>query len=158
MSFVHLDLCDGPPCAHCGCRDVRIMLEPRPLGPDGKDTWWPSGRAVCNHCRVQFAFRELPPEPEAAPVNEPVDVFPDPFPEQPVLPGPPESIVIPPRDTAYPVRSCPQCGSPATEVVSSGKKPPPGQPRIRYHRCRDCGERFKSVDRRHLESRLKIVS
>lgn len=148
MPFPQLKLANGPPCPHCGCRDVEITQHP----PEDKDGWWPQGRARCNHCRRQFAFKELPP-PIGQAVDEaiadmeftPADVQPD-------------TVPIPPRDTAYPVRACPECGSPETEVASSGKKPKPGDPRIRYHQCRDCKIRFKSVDRRHLKTELRVVS
>lgn len=154
MSFAPLQPADGPPCPHCGCRDVKITQHP----PEGAElpykdggSWWMQGRARCNHCRAQFAFRELPPsigqavdEATAEMKFEPADVQPD-------------TVPIPPRDTAYPVRACPECGSPHTEVASSGKKPKPGEPRVRYHKCKDCPATFKSIDRRHLETVLRVV-
>ena len=41
---------------------------------------------------------------------------------------------------------CPNCGSRATRIYRT--LPPPGEQsyRVRYHRCRACGHRFRSTD------------
>ena len=42
MSFTTLDLCDGPECPNCGCRDAEILEAPN---ADAAATgWWGSGR------------------------------------------------------------------------------------------------------------------
>ena len=142
MSYLHhLDPASGPPCTRCGCRDTTITQRP----PEGVTSWWAMGRARCNHCRNSFSFRELPLDPrEAAPV-----VASD------VVAGNGEvhaNEPATPRDTAYPVRECPECGSPNVKVVSSPKAKP-GRPKTRYHECKDCPATFKSID-----SRQRITS
>jgi len=147
MSFVMLDLANGPPCPRCGCRDVRVTQSP-PLGK----SWFMQGRATCRHCGTPFAFREFPQD-AVAPAEEETHAD-DEF-------EPASMIDIneePPRDSGYPVRECPHCGCPDTVIVSSGKRPKPGLPRIRYHRCRGCDKTFKSVDARHLTTHLRLAS
>jgi hypothetical protein len=104
-----------------------------------------TGMARCGHCRLVFSFglRELPAiSPDASDAElddmefEAADI------------APVESEPV--RDAAYPVRQCPECGSPETKVTSSGKKPENGSPRIRYHQCLACQINFKSIDSRHL--------
>ena len=135
MGFNDLELANGPPCPHCGCRDVRITKE-----PSSEASWWGDGRAICGHCRKQFAFRKLPGELIPAVDHEEVETY-----------------QLPARDSAYPVRECPECGSPNV-LVKSSPKPKPGRPKIRYHECRDCPAKFKSIDRRHLKPALRVVS
>lgn len=129
-----LQLADGPPCPRCGCRDSRVLQMPV-VDPT---SWYArataTGRARCGHCGLTFAFRELPapirpPESEAADVDDPPAAAP------------------PPKDTAYPVRACPECGSPDVRVKSSPRAKP-GAPKIRYHECAACLACFKSIDRR----------
>ncbi|KKM81985.1 hypothetical protein LCGC14_1324130 [marine sediment metagenome] len=147
MSFVPLEIANGPECPACGCRDAEILQPPVPVDDESKG-WFErmdgGGRARCGHCGNVFAFAVLP-APIAAPAVvdealgqmefEPADV-------QPVDPPPK------PRDTAYPVRECPQCGSPKTRTYRTMKEVP-GIPRIRYHRCPECRATFKSSDSRH---------
>lgn len=151
MTFLTLEPANGPSCPKCGCRDVRILQYPPEPGPDGKSqSWWAQGRARCRHCGLSFAFRELPEPLGAGVVNSPEDIEPDEL----------ETTEIRTRDVAYPVRQCPECGSPNTYVVSSGKKPAPDRPRIRHHRCKDCPAKFKSVDCRHIKGAnpLRLIS
>ncbi len=143
MSFAPLQLVDGPACPSCGSQDAEILQRPSDL-PEGVTTWWEQGRARCRHCGNQFAFRELP-EPIAAPavVDEAMEAMDfEPADVQPV--DPPAK----PRDTAYPVRECPHCGSADTGVYKPMRKKP-DVPQIRYHRCGDCQKTFKSIDSRH---------
>lgn len=48
----------------------------------------------------------------------------------------PEGVIF------YPVR-CPDCESDRVKCYSSE---PPGPNRVRYHLCRACGKRFKSIE------------
>lgn len=128
-----LQLADGPQCPRCGCRDSRILQMPT-VDPT---SWYArataTGRARCNHCGQVFTFRGLDPKAVGA-VMAAVD-------------DPPAAAAPPPKDTAYPVRACPECGSPDVRVTSS-PKPKPGSPKIRYHECAACLAGFKSVDTR----------
>lgn len=65
--MINLDLCEGPECPNCGCRDTQILRQPREPAepdPDGQGVWFSSGQARCKVCRTQFAFR-LTHQPEA---------------------------------------------------------------------------------------------
>lgn len=131
MTFApSLQLANGPACPRCGCRDSRILQT-----PVADPTIWYArtlGRARCGHCGLVFAFRGLDPQAVDA-VMAAVD-------------DPPAAVPTP-KDTAYPVRACPECGSPDVRVTSS-PKPKPGSPKIRYHECANCLAGFKSVDTR----------
>ena len=134
MTFVpSLQLTDGPACPRCGCRDSRILQMPT-VDPT---SWYArataTGRARCNHCGLVFAFRGLDPQAVDAVMASVDDLQ--------------AAAAPPPKDTAYPVRACPECGSPDVRVKSS-PKPKPGSPKIRYHECANCLTCFKSVDRR----------
>jgi hypothetical protein len=98
------------------------------------------GLAKCGHCRKVFGFHAKPAEQLQRQVVEDDEDAAD--------IAPPELDLV--RDAAYPVRQCPECGSPETRVTSSGKKPVNGSPRIRYHQCLACQINFKSIDSRHL--------
>jgi len=139
-SYLRLEPACGPECPRCGCRDAEILQRPISSEMDAdpkRRPWWPTGKARCRHCGMQFAFREIPAPPQP-----------------PELPAYPEPATDPPADgphhQPYPVRACPECGSPSV-VVTSSPRPRPGQPRIRHHRCKDCAATFKSVDDRQLE-------
>lgn len=128
-----LNRCAGPPCPRCGCQDVRILQMPQSDG----NTWYPSGRATCNHCHTRFAFRrrdpsqpqqiedpkptELPPVAvqEFGPMSTRVDV------------GPPSVSIA-----TDPTR-CPVCGATAKAYSTKG--------RTQYRKCPDCGKRFKTL-------------
>lgn len=149
MSFAPLQLANGPECPRCGCRDSSILRAPAPVLDDGEEKWhWGTGggSARCKHCGNQFSFREIPAP--IVPIADPVAVdeamgemeFDD---ADRIL-----HEVVKPRDTAYPVRECPECGSPSTKVYRTMKEID-GVPRLRYHRCLGCHETFKSADSRH---------
>jgi ribosomal protein S27E len=120
MTWIGLERCTGPACPRCGCQDAEILKRPDPEST----TWWASGRARCNHCRREFAFKEIPAE--AADFVEGSS-----SPEE----SRPSDMGVP----FIPVR-CPDCHS--TDVpVTSSRRP------IRWHKCRVCGKTFKSVER-----------
>jgi hypothetical protein len=81
---IGLDLCNGPPCPRCGCRDTEL-LEPPPARRQ-RGGWWtgvpdpgwlaqvaaktpvptdltPIERFVCRHCRLGFHARRVPDPP-----------------------------------------------------------------------------------------------
>lgn len=107
-----LEKCSGPPCPRCGCQDVRILQEPPPEQSQGPATWWAAGRAVCNHCRTKFAFRERPPE-ELDP------------------PDPLETVALP--EPEPPATKCPKCGGRYHAYRTIGQ--------VQYRKCKDCGHR-----------------
>jgi Zn finger protein HypA/HybF involved in hydrogenase expression len=149
-----LDLCQGPPCPRCGCRDCTVSQWPPDRGPNDKPTWFAQGRAKCRHCGMPFTFREVP-DAMAPPIGEEADYSSGDSDAADIDDY--QSTPMPPRDTAYPVRACPECGSPEVKVESSPKAKA-GAAKIRYHICRDCHAKFKSIDRRHLTTPLRIVS
>jgi hypothetical protein len=116
-----LEKCDGPACPRCGCKDAKILAEPRPVAPpeafNGLETsrqapahWWPTGRARCNHCRLGFSFREL---------AQPVEVEED-LPEE-----------IEPQTAAPAVLTrCPKCNGRFHVYRTKGS--------IQYRKCKDC--------------------
>jgi ribosomal protein S27E len=104
-------------CKECGCLDVEVEHEPTP------GEWFPSGRARCNACGSHFVFRA--PEPG----KEPAEEFGD---AARYLNGRGGAVIY------RPVR-CPKCRS--TDVLVQHTEAP-----VRYHRCRNCGETFKSVE------------
>jgi ribosomal protein S27E len=118
MSWHGLERCTGPACPHCGCQDAEILRQPNP----DTASWWADGRARCNHCGREFAFKELPQD--NAEISEDTSEI-----ERPADLGVP----------FIPVR-CPDCRSDDV-VVTSTRRP------IRWHRCRKCGARFKSVEK-----------
>lgn len=144
MSYVRLEAANGPECPHCGCRDARILREPNP----DQEGWWAGGKARCKNCGRVFAFRKVPrrefSELEPEPVPPDVEAEPTMEPET-------ESMAMPlsaeNRDTAYPVRACPECESPDV-LVKSSPRAKPGDPKLRYHICKACHATFKSIDSR----------
>ena len=133
MSFARLDLCDGPMCPMCGCKDARILEEPT------EGSWWPSGKAACKHCGRRFAFR-LKQSGESAgdQATAPLSVS---EPEIGLAGNDGESIepFDPDRPVPYETTRCPFCGSRDTKITSTRR------PR-RFHKCRGCGESFQSVE------------
>jgi ribosomal protein S27E len=106
-------------CKDCGCLDVEV--EKLPVANE----WFPTGRAHCNFCGVTFAFR-CPPTDD----KEPEEEFGD------------ACQYVEGRDGAVvyrPVR-CPECRSIDVPVTHTAVP-------IRYHKCRSCGETFKSVEK-----------
>jgi len=149
-----LDLCHGPPCPRCGCRDCIVSQWPPDLGPNDKPTWFEQGRAKCRHCGLPFTFREVP-DAMSPPIGEEADYSSGDFDAADIDDY--QSTPMPPRDVAYPVRACPECGSPNV-IVYRTMKLLPDIPRCRYHRCRDCKASFPSYDSRHIKTPLRIIS
>ena len=59
-ALFRLDLCEGPECPRCHCQDTAILrtpAEPVDVNPDAVGVWFSDGRAKCNHCGTEFAFR-----------------------------------------------------------------------------------------------------
>jgi transcription elongation factor Elf1 len=141
-----LQLSNGPECPRCGCRESEIT---RPIiAFDGWFARQNSGQACCGHCGLLFSFSAEEAEP-STPIAVPETV-------DEALEGmecdDADRImqeVTKPRDTAYPVRGCPECGE-ADILVYRTMQKVDGVPRVRYHRCRACGETFKSADSRHF--------
>ncbi len=109
-----LEICKGPECPHCGCRDSEILKEPA-----GGRSWFNSGRARCRHCGMEFSFQELPPEPEPAPIVEPE-----------------QTVPIQIAERTIPAPKCPDCGG-EMRVTSTRKA-------VRYHKCDACGRTMKT--------------
>lgn len=108
---------------------------------------------------MPFTFRDRPSS-TFAPTTELVNI--DDHASDEFEPADPESIGYATQqsekqDLAYPVRVCPQCGSPEIKVYRTMEEKS-DIPRMRYHRCLDCKLRFKSHDSRHIKRPLRIVS
>lgn len=147
-----LERCNGPACPRCGCQDADVLVQPasdaqlRSLHPKlvetyGTASWFSGGNARCKHCGLRFNFRALPEPPEEpeepeVPAASPADPL-----AGIVLAGTAPASVpqgIPPPIT-YPVEACPGCQSPDVRVTTS-------RGRVRHHKCRACGAKFKSVE------------
>ena len=119
-----LDLCNGPACSFCGCRDAEILSTPH------GDSWWDAGRARCRHCGREYAFRELPPEPPP---------YVPPIVERPVpaegLSCTAPILVQSAAARVLPNVKCSKCGSPM-KVASTLKT-------IRKYKCPQCGATAK---------------
>lgn len=122
-----LDPCPGPDCPDCGCNDVRVIAPPSP------GSWFArAGRAKCKHCGRVFAVQPPSEQNNPRPTLEPEPM--------PVLTCPPP--ITTPIDGAgvvYHILRCPGCRSDDVQTTST-RRP------IRYHKCRACGETFKSVE------------
>lgn len=81
--------------------------------------WFPTGRARCNECGSHFTFRAPERREQEA--------------EDRYVEGRGGAVIY------RPVR-CPTCKSADVPVQHS-------EPPVRYHRCRNCGETFKSVEK-----------
>lgn len=80
----------------------------------------------CDHCGHQWR--------QYAPVAETQPAISEPKTQNLYQPAPRPATVYRPASRAC----CPECGSNKTRTTST-------RGRVRYHRCRDCGNRFKSV-------------
>lgn len=80
--------------------------------------WFPSGLARCNECGSTWSFRQPDKEQEAKAED-----------------GEPRGAAV----LYHPVK-CPVCQS--TDVPVQHSQLP-----VRYHKCRSCGEPFKSVEK-----------
>ncbi len=121
----YLDQADGPECPYCGCNDTTITQRP-PAGEKGVDWWFGFGQAKCNFCGRSFSVKELPPEsePELPPARE-----------------------EPPSSVPFVSVRCPACKSTNTIVTKSPKPMPEGTIKFRYHKCRACGNKFRSHEK-----------
>lgn len=82
---------NGPPCTNCGCRDCKILQESAEVGEESlvvggnpetadrwqRSAWWGSGRARCNHCRTEFAYREVKTNAESSSVDAAKTICPE---------------------------------------------------------------------------------
>ena len=120
-----LERCDGPECPVCGCLDTVPCL--------ARNRWGGGSvaRFRCRNCGK--VFRQGPrwngqdrqDQQEKATAEEP-----EPPANREVSPG---GAVI------YRAVHCPQCGS-ADVKITSTRRP------VRHHKCKACGEAFKSVE------------
>jgi hypothetical protein len=111
-------------CTHCGCADVAVERPPVP------GHWaLATGRGRCNCCQSVFSFKEPEDGPEDGQGldNDLADLS--------GLGGDQgrNGVIF------QPVR-CPSCRS--QDVPVQHTRLP-----VRYHRCRSCGETFKSVEK-----------
>ena len=100
------------------CGSLDVEVDHAPAAGE----WFPTGRARCNDCGNRFLFRA----PAKAKEQEREDLA-------RYVEGRGGAVVY------RPVR-CPTCRS--TDVPVQHSEPP-----VRYHRCRNCGETFKSVEK-----------
>lgn len=118
MPFINLNPCDGAECPECGCTDTEIKSL--------RGRWGATFRQwLCLHCGKKFAA----PEPDKSkPSVEPKHHVVDP--DRPAM-------------VIYPLIRCPVdqggCGSTNTKVTST-RRPK------RHHKCKDCGNTFKSME------------
>jgi DNA-directed RNA polymerase subunit M/transcription elongation factor TFIIS len=130
--MMDLDLANGPTCPRCGCTDTEVRR-----APSQQRSWYGSGLARCRHCGQGFHFGHQASGPPLT------------------TQAPPLESQQPPSDSSReqngngpvyfrPVK-CPECGSKETKVY---KKMPtkPDTPTVRYHKCKNCGASFKSVE------------
>ena len=121
--MIRPELCAGPACPYCGCRDVQIPQQAL------SGSWYASGGAVCNHCRRRFAFTPMQQQ-----AHEPI-VYQEPTP-----------VVTRSDHVEDPVLRCPKCGAKAGRKGQKGPTVERSMGKIRYHSC-PCGHRFKTVER-----------
>lgn len=119
MTWTTLDKCDGPECPHCGCTDTEKR--------DFVGRWGQSlTRWQCQHCGSTFTVPEPKPKPEASNGKR-----------HHVIDETQPGLIV------YPLIRCPVdqggCGSGNTKVASTRR------PR-RWHKCKDCGQTFESVE------------
>lgn len=128
MTFDRMSRPNGPECRFCGCNDTEVIERP-PAGELGVDRWFGGfGKARCNFCQRVFNIKEQPAPPESA------------------APEPPAADDLP-GSVPYLTTRCPACNSPNVRKTSSPKAPDGSRYKIRYHRCVECGHRFRSHQR-----------
>lgn len=133
-----LKLCNGPACPYCGCRDARILVEPKTHL--GSASWFGAGKARCNHCGKPFSFREMPSVQRETivpaylnPYGDELQVeVPDPEQHGAAVDHAPER---PPKH--FPGNRCPKCGG--IERVTSTR------PLYRWKKCVECGNTRKDM-------------
>ncbi len=119
----------GPECPRCGCQDGSDIGRVVRCGQ-------PSQRRRCRHCAHTWTVTErpgpqTPKQPgldRSATVTEPAEG------ETAKDSGPDRSATI-----LYHLIRCPACGGRKCPVTTS-------QAPVRYHKCRDCGATFKSIE------------
>ena len=91
----------------------------------GEFGWWgrPQVRCRCTNCGCQYQIAESIPTPRAQPAEKPA--------ERPQRNG--DAVI-------YHVLRCPKCNSPKVRVYRTMLP-------VRYHKCHECGHRFKSVEK-----------
>lgn len=137
MSITSLQRVDGPECPRCGCPDSTILLgasprwisavDPKTGAPWGQNS--PTQRRRCRACGELFYA-----PPASAPADEPAASTP---PAVSAGNGPPSGV-------RYYVLRCPKCRSDQVKVTKTMH--PHDAPTVRYHKCGECGHRFKSVE------------
>ncbi len=108
----------GPECPRCGCQDASEVRQVVRWGQ-------PSQRRQCRHCGYTWTVSV------AARAQTAEDPGPDLSPKDA---GPDRSGTI-----AYHVVHCPTCGGGKCPVTCTHRP-------VRYHKCRDCGATFKSIE------------
>jgi transcriptional regulator NrdR family protein len=107
----------GPSCPDCGCESSEV---------EQSKLWGMSQeRRRCNNCGCRWTTKGEPwPTKEQAVEGEAVQ---------------PKAVLY------HPPPACPACEAPAASVSRTmpAKK---GEPRVRYHKCDDCGHTFKSIE------------
>jgi len=120
-------------CPKCGCNAVG------PAGPGLYPRWGCAGKRLrCEYCGHTWHERDPWPTPKAdLAAGKPAA---DPYPEdaQPIT-APRPTDPTPGGAVLFHAVHCPECGSTDTRVTST-RRP------IRHHKCRACGETFKSVE------------
>jgi len=114
-----LEKCQGPECPRCGCQDTEEVFA------RGRWNGARLPRLVCKNCGFQWRKKKWATaqgngdtaEAEPSEHAEPI----------------PEGVV-------YHVIRCPNCNSDQTAITST-RRP------IRHHKCKQCGNTFKSVER-----------
>lgn len=128
-----LEKCQGPECPRCGCQDSEEV--------DTRGRW--GGlvltRRVCRHCGYQWRKKKWGTGREELSGESPESIVESP---EPTVEGNGEKV----DGVPYYVTRCPKCNSRATKIVSSPKAVG-DMPRIRRHKCKTCGNTFKSVER-----------
>jgi hypothetical protein len=131
------ELCNGPACPGCGCRDTHIPPK-KVAKPAATGSWFRSGRAgssdraTCRHCGLAFTFQEAAAPEPLAPfpgIEMPVPHFPGNVPDL----TQPEVVEKQVDHKVVAVVKCPECGE--IMKTSSTRKT------FRYHKCTNsaCG-------------------
>ncbi len=106
-------------CHECGCPEVDVLKKPV------DNEWFASGLAQCSECGARFAFSR--PAEEEGEGEKPLEAA--------RYYGQDGGSAVAFR----PVR-CPGCRSKNVPVQHTAGS-------VRYHKCADCGETFKSVEK-----------
>jgi len=119
-------------CPRCGCNDSQ-ELERRPYRR-GDDEGEQSKR-ICQFCGKVF-WVKIPAKAPAKAPGEGVDT---------------DAVDF--RPTVQGGAKCPRCGKFPVRVVSAPKQT---SPRVRYHKCEQCGWNGKSIEDKHDEERTRV--